>query len=289
MDLRIFTTLPDNRTSLEIELFHFLRLGKQELIGSQTIHGRYSDWVVFNLKPRFRRWLRRNRGDLSNYQLQVKLRSLSLNKLQIGGLEDSEKAPLLVVFSKEPKKTKTNQQVKQVSASPSSLFTEGRTKRGAALSQRRRRICRRKPMYIDFKSIGWDSWVIAPRGYQAYKCAGKCTIPISTKYDPTNHAVVQTLAHDTGSKTRAACCVPKKLGPISMLYEDNNVITFRYKYEGMVVQSCACRWFVLSIIVLLVQGDFRQSVWIGHQFVKILFYTGSFSIFFISVWKTLYI
>ena len=198
--------------------------------------------MVFNLKSRFRKWLRQNHGDLSNYQVHLKLRSLTLRNVRIGGLKSSEKTPLLVVFSKEQKKTKTKQPQIQLPASPMALFAAGRSKRHVKASTRRQRLCSIKPMYIDFKSIGWDSWVIAPQGYQAYKCSGKCTIPIKAKHDPTNHAVVQTLAHDTGVNTRAACCVPNKLSAISMLYrDDNNVLTFRYKYEGMVVESCACR------------------------------------------------
>ena len=228
-------TLPDNHTSLEIEIFQFISLGKQNLIGSRTIHGRYSDWVVINLNRRYRRWLQRNRGDLSNYQLQVKLRSLSLNKLQIGRLEGREKAPLLVVFSEKPEKSQTNDQVKQVSASPSALFTEGGTKHDAALSQQRQEICRRKPMYINFNSIGWDSWIIAPLGYQAYKCAGSCTVN-QTNY----HTIVQALAHQMGSNTSAPCCVPNKLSPITLMYAYDKAIVLLSRYENMVVESCAC-------------------------------------------------
>ena len=197
---------------------------------------------------RTRSWLQRNRGNFSNYQLQVKLRSLSLNKLDIGGLEKSEKVPLLVVFSKEAVKTQTNQQVNQVSASSSSLSTKGRTQGGAARLQRRQETCRRKPLYIDFNSIGWDDWVIEPSGYQAYKCAGECIAPIGSEYDPENrHAIVQTLANKLRIITSAPCCVPKNLGPIVMMYlDENGVLTLRSRYESMVAESCVCTWNALN-------------------------------------------
>lgn len=30
----------------------------------------------------------------------------------------------------------------------------------------RRAACKRNPLYVDFRSINWDKWIIAPRGYQ---------------------------------------------------------------------------------------------------------------------------
>ena len=40
----------------------------------------------------------------------------------------------------------------------------GRYKRRA--KRYRRNICRRKSMYVNFKDILWDSWIIAPQGYE---------------------------------------------------------------------------------------------------------------------------
>ena len=46
-------------------------------------------------------------------------------------------------------------------------------------------------MIVDFKLLGWDSWVVVPKEYNAYKCVGHCTFPLSSTDDPTNHANVQ--------------------------------------------------------------------------------------------------
>ncbi|KAM9841666.1 bone morphogenetic protein 10 [Aulostomus maculatus] len=102
--------------------------------------------------------------------------------------------------------------------------------------------CKRTPLFVDFKEIGWDQWIIQPLGYEAYMCNGVCNQPLTAEVSPTKHAIVQTLLNIKSPKrVSRACCVPTKLEPISLLYHDNGVITFNHKYEGMVVAECGCR------------------------------------------------
>ncbi|XP_026153304.1 bone morphogenetic protein 10 [Mastacembelus armatus] len=102
--------------------------------------------------------------------------------------------------------------------------------------------CRRTPLFVDFKDIGWDTWIIQPLGYEAYECNGVCNPPMTSEVSPTKHAIVQTLLSvKSPERASRACCVPTKLEPISLLYHDNGVITFNHKYEGMVVAECGCR------------------------------------------------
>uniref|UniRef100_A0A3Q1HCK7 Bone morphogenetic protein 10, like n=1 Tax=Acanthochromis polyacanthus TaxID=80966 RepID=A0A3Q1HCK7_9TELE len=102
--------------------------------------------------------------------------------------------------------------------------------------------CKRTPLFVDFKDIGWDTWIIQPLGYEAYECNGVCNPPMTDEVSPTKHAIVQTLLSvKSPERASRACCVPTKLEPISLLYHDNGVITFNHKYEGMVVAECGCR------------------------------------------------
>ncbi|XP_061658037.1 bone morphogenetic protein 10-like [Syngnathoides biaculeatus] len=102
--------------------------------------------------------------------------------------------------------------------------------------------CKRTPLFVDFKDIGWDTWIIQPLGYEAYMCNGVCGPPMTSEVSPTKHAIVQTLLSVKSPKRASrACCVPTKLEPISVLYHDNGVITFNPSYEGMVVSECGCR------------------------------------------------
>lgn len=117
--------------------------------------------------------------------------------------------------------------------------------------KRRRNACRRRPMYVDFALIAYDEWIIAPPGYEAYQCSGKCSYPFGDHLSPTKHAIVQTLVHGAlqasedfvGNKfVGRACCVPTRLAPTSLLYLDaSGTLTYQYGYEDMVVVECGCR------------------------------------------------
>ncbi|KAF3696149.1 Bone morphogenetic protein 10 [Channa argus] len=103
--------------------------------------------------------------------------------------------------------------------------------------------CKKQSLYVEFKDIGWDSWILAPTGYDAFECSGICSYPLTKHVTPTKHAIVQTLVNiNSPQKASRACCVPTKLDPISLLYlDDTGVVTYKYKFEGMVVAECGCR------------------------------------------------
>ncbi|XP_072515192.1 bone morphogenetic protein 10-like [Salminus brasiliensis] len=103
--------------------------------------------------------------------------------------------------------------------------------------------CKRTSLYVEFKDIGWDSWILAPPGFEAYTCHGACSYPMSSQVTPTKHAIIQTLVNlKSPQKASQACCVPTKLDPISLLYvNENGHVIFQHKYEGMVVAECGCR------------------------------------------------
>lgn len=115
-------------------------------------------------------------------------------------------------------------------------------RRGAKSKRRRRKdSCRRKPMHVDFKQLGWSNWVIAPRGYSAYLCDGLCEFPIDDYLKPTNHATVQTILNSVApTLAPRACCSPNKFSAISILYIDKGNIIYK-KYEDMVVERCGCK------------------------------------------------
>ncbi|XP_044266270.1 protein 60A-like [Tribolium madens] len=101
--------------------------------------------------------------------------------------------------------------------------------------------CKMYDLYISFKDLKWQDWIIAPTGYSAHYCAGECKFPLNGHMNATNHAIVQTLVHLMNpNKFPKPCCAPTKLTPISVLYfqDDTNVIL--KKYKKMSVKSCGC-------------------------------------------------
>nr|AVD29925.1 decapentaplegic [Parhyale hawaiensis] len=102
--------------------------------------------------------------------------------------------------------------------------------------------CRRHSLYVDFKLVDWQSWIVAPPGYAAYFCGGECEFPLSDHLNSTNHAIIQTLVNSKyPERVPTACCVPTELSPISMLYVDEFSNVVLKNYQNMVVEACGCR------------------------------------------------
>nr|CAD7411464.1 unnamed protein product [Timema cristinae] len=89
------------------------------------------------------------------------------------------------------------------------------------------RSCQIQTLYVSFKDLEWQDWIIAPEGYHAFYCSGECNFPLNAHMNATNHAIVQTLVHLMNPQTvPKPCCAPTKLSSISVLYfvDDNNVV-----------------------------------------------------------------
>lgn len=55
--------------------------------------------------------------------------------------------------------------------------------------------CQIETLYVSFKDLKWQDWIIAPDGYGAFFCEGECNFPLNAHMNATNHAIVQTLVH----------------------------------------------------------------------------------------------
>ncbi|XP_056153708.1 growth/differentiation factor 2 [Lampris incognitus] len=117
-----------------------------------------------------------------------------------------------------------------------------------ALQPRRKRrkaereYCQKTSLKVNFKDIGWDSWIVAPPEYDAFECRGLCSYPLTDESTPSKHALIQTLINiKNPKKANMACCVPIKLDPITVMYQENGRLTIRYLYEEMKVAECGCR------------------------------------------------
>jgi hypothetical protein len=97
--------------------------------------------------------------------------------------------------------------------------------------------CCRYPLIVDFEKFGWD-WVIAPKTYQAYYCAGDCPYHYLMTYPHSQVAQVVNTGSDR--KKVSLCCAPRSLSSIAMLYftQQNNIVYGIL--PGMVVDRCGC-------------------------------------------------
>lgn len=55
--------------------------------------------------------------------------------------------------------------------------------------------CCRDSLYIDFATIGWDDWIIHPKGYNAYFCRGTCNRVASITKPSAHHSSVLNVSN----------------------------------------------------------------------------------------------
>ena len=98
--------------------------------------------------------------------------------------------------------------------------------------------CRRK-LYISFKELGWDNWILQPRGFYTNYCKGKCFKSSTIPARPGEQIVLAHLARRKWSKY-AQCCTPTKFSGMSILYYDVGGYIFRKYIPDMIIEECAC-------------------------------------------------
>jgi len=115
---------------------------------------------------------------------------------------------------------------------------------GQSLDKNLETICSLQPLEVNLKEIGWGSTVISPVKYQANYCSGSCSFPMSQAENPSNHAtVLSILARKQLGETNIpeACCVPRKMDSLTLLYFDVDGSVVLKTYPQMAVKSCGCR------------------------------------------------
>ncbi|KAI2660173.1 Bone morphogenetic protein 10 [Labeo rohita] len=236
--------------------------GERDPLASKHVRRKNSGWEVFDMTNAVQHWKKVNNV---TPRLEVRIENLHAFKntderpvvdLDVDRDPDGKLEPALIVFSDDTSEnhrggrnelqwlnqrwTDKNQDEALSTQTRSNLiYDDGPRVRRSAKTED----CRKAEMYVDFKDIGWDSFILAPAGYQAFTCRGACNYPLAREVTPTKHAIVQTLLNlKSPQKAAQACCVPTELKPISLLYEnENGVVVLNNKYEGMVVKECGCR------------------------------------------------
>lgn len=112
---------------------------------------------------------------------------------------------------------------------------------GATVTQ-----CCRESLFVSFKDVGWDDWIVAPSGFHAFYCRGSCRTFTSPASSATTHtSLLQKLAarERVPSEARAhlaPCCAPTRLSPLTIFYSDENDVIKQRTLPNMIVESCGC-------------------------------------------------
>ena len=243
-------------------------------------HGNAS-WHTFDIRPAVLKWKRsRNLNHGLEVRLVAQHAELSTEKhirvrrsASVTAEEWAVQRPVLVVFTDDSATPKS-----QYSDSPSQEKSSSRPSRrrreaGSENNQknksrnrkerkRRRRKnrkrnkkrkgrrkkkgnknqCKRHALYVDFKDVGWEDWIVAPSGYSAYYCHGDCMAPLPMHFTSSNHAMLQARVFKVDpTAVPMVCCVPVKMSPIPMLYMDEKGRTVLKNYQDMQVDACGCQ------------------------------------------------
>lgn len=221
-----------------------------ESVGNITTQADHVGWLTVDVTTAAETWTRYPTANLGLYMKIKFIRKgseVDPDKFGIVGQKGPEnKQPFLTGFFKSSQKVnirKTRAAERQKEKVMNEMSTdEEPAQRYARYPRRIRRWpCQRRQMFVKFKDLGWQSWIIAPDGFHAYYCDGECAFPLAAHMNATNHAIVQTLVHLINPKQAPSPgCAPTKLGSQSVLYFDDNLNVVLKKFPMMIVKSCGC-------------------------------------------------
>lgn len=104
-------------------------------------------------------------------------------------------------------------------------------------------ICCKRDLYINFKDIKWDEWIIAPDGYHMNYCVGQCpqhlsgSPGIASSFHTSVFSQLKINGINTGT---TSCCVPTERRPLSMVFFDSQHSIVKMDIPDMIVESCGC-------------------------------------------------
>ncbi|RWS01459.1 Inhibin beta B chain-like protein [Dinothrombium tinctorium] len=102
--------------------------------------------------------------------------------------------------------------------------------------------CCKQPLYISFEEIGWGDWIIAPKGFDANYCVGKCSSPYLMMRAQTSFLIKEEFKIKSENRLESvvACCVPTRMSSLNMLVIDYENRVVMKKFPEMIVEECGC-------------------------------------------------
>lgn len=213
---------------------------------------RVGEWIVLNVTPAVTFW---NSWPSRNFGLWITVTGLGAPESDFYIATGGRKEPILIIYGDSQNEKNDHRLLRSANEVPKetreTYQQHTRSKRksneGAFSSTRSRRsvdedVCTRHQLFVKFRDLKWDKWIIAPRGFKAFYCMGKCPEVIDKFFNPTNHAIIQNLLHHRHNKNiPAACCVPTSLHSMTIMYFELDGSIVLREYSGMVASTCGCR------------------------------------------------
>lgn len=173
-----------------------------EVLTSKNTTSDHHGWLEMNITMALERWITNNKCNKGLYigvhskehpEHEVRLEDIGL----INSRGDDEYQPFMVAYFKgeeliRPSYTPT----RRAKRSTKPRHRKQSTPKNPLLDKPHEyKNCQIQMLYVNFKDLNWQDWIIAPPGYPAYYCSGECNFPLNAHMNATNHAIVQTLVH----------------------------------------------------------------------------------------------
>lgn len=166
----------------------------------------FQGWIEVNVTNTLDKWILhkdKNRGfyisisNPDNPDHDVRFDEVGL----ISSRGDEEHQPFMVGFFKgqqmiHPHKRQHTRVKRNAQRKRGGGNKQGRSElRNPLMHGENHRSCQIQTLYVSFKDLKWQDWIVAPDGYGAFYCSGECNFPLNAHMNATNHAIVQTLVH----------------------------------------------------------------------------------------------
>ncbi|CAC5414513.1 BMP4 [Mytilus coruscus] len=107
-------------------------------------------------------------------------------------------------------------------------------------------ICGLKSWIVEFKVLGWNNWLWAPKSYEANICYGICPTPFGNDYyNASQHAIIKNYFHiATGfnhTSIPRACCTPIEYDRITIIYLSKDRVMVVKSLPMVRATKCGCR------------------------------------------------
>ena len=110
--------------------------------------------------------------------------------------------------------------------------------------------CSLQQWYVSFDAIGWNMWVVEPRGIQANYCTGSCEYTLQSEIFlhhvyGTNHAFLKhsfrRIFRSSRDRLPPASCVPSELSATTFILRGlNSTTTVAKKMNHLIADHCMC-------------------------------------------------
>lgn len=219
------------------------------LIDVKHVLAKNATWVPLDIHPAVLKW---RKTPKLNHGIEVRVSSSKLSPSfsnfkhvrlrRSASIEESKwhsQRPILVTYTDDQVQSRTKRAANKKKNKKKNRKRKNRRKKK---KKKFTKACSKKPLYVDFDKVGWNDWIVAPSGYNAFYCDGECRWPYDDHLNATNHAIVQDLMNSIHPRSvPRPCCVPTELKPISLLYIDEHDKVVLKAYQDMVVEGCGCR------------------------------------------------